>query len=84
MTLVDTGPLMEETEARLEAGLAELGVAVEDLELIVLTHQHDDHVGLAGELQRRSGAELAGTAGLAEFLEDAGASMDVDDAYASR
>ncbi len=47
LTLVDAGPLMEETEARLEAGLAALGVAVEDLELIVLTHQHDDHVGLA-------------------------------------
>jgi glyoxylase-like metal-dependent hydrolase (beta-lactamase superfamily II) len=81
LTLVDAGPLMEETEARLEAGLAELGIAVEDLELIVLTHQHDDHVGLAGELQRRSGAEVAGTAALAAFLADTGASMDADDAY---
>ena len=44
---------------------------VEDLELIVLTHQHDDHVGLAGELRRRSGAEVAGTAALAAFLADA-------------
>ena len=82
LTLVDAGPLMEETEAELERGLAAHGVAVEDLELIVLTHQHDDHVGLAGELQRRSGAELAGTARLAAFLADAGASMDADDAYA--
>jgi glyoxylase-like metal-dependent hydrolase (beta-lactamase superfamily II) len=81
LTLVDAGPLMEETEARLEAGLAELGIAVEDLELIVLTHQHDDHVGLAGELQRRSGAEVAGTAALGAFLADTGASMDADDAY---
>jgi glyoxylase-like metal-dependent hydrolase (beta-lactamase superfamily II) len=82
LTLVDAGPLMEETEAELERGLAAHGVAVEDLELIVLTHQHDDHVGLAGELRRRSGAELAGTARLAAFLADAGASMDADDAYA--
>ena len=82
LTLVDAGPLMDEAEARLEAGLAELGVAVEDLELIVITHQHDDHAGLAAELQRRSGAELAGTASLAAFLADAGASMDADDAYA--
>jgi glyoxylase-like metal-dependent hydrolase (beta-lactamase superfamily II) len=82
LTLVDAGPLMEETEARLEQGLAALGVAVEDLELIVLTHQHDDHVGLAGELQRRSGAQLAATARLAAFLADTGASMDADDAYA--
>ena len=72
LTLVDAGPLMEETEARLEAGLAELGVAVEDLELIVLTHQHDDHVGLAGELRRRSGAAVAGTAALAACLADVG------------
>jgi len=81
LTLVDAGPLMEETEARLEEGLAALGVAVEDLELIFLTHQHDDHVGLAGELRRRSGAEVAGTAALAAFLADTGASMDADDAY---
>ncbi len=82
LTLFDAGPLMEETEARLEHGLAGHGVAVEDLELIVLTHQHDDHVGLAGELQRRSGAELAGTAKLATFLADVELSMDADDAYA--
>jgi glyoxylase-like metal-dependent hydrolase (beta-lactamase superfamily II) len=81
LTLVDAGPLMEETEARLGEGLAALGVAVEDLELIVLTHQHDDHVGLAGELRRRSGAEVAGLAPLGAFLADTGASMDADDAY---
>jgi glyoxylase-like metal-dependent hydrolase (beta-lactamase superfamily II) len=81
LTLVDAGPLMEETEARLDAALAEHGVTVEDLELIVLTHQHDDHVGLAGELRRRSGAEVAGTAKLAAFLADVDASMDADDAF---
>jgi glyoxylase-like metal-dependent hydrolase (beta-lactamase superfamily II) len=81
LTLVDAGPLMEETEARLNEGLAALGVAVEDLELLVLTHQHDDHVGLAGELARRSGAEVAGTAALARFMADTTASMEADDAY---
>ena len=82
LTLVDAGPRMEETEARLEAGLAALGVAVEDLELLVLTHQHDDHVGLAAELARRSGAEVAGTARLARYLGDLDASMEADDDYA--
>jgi glyoxylase-like metal-dependent hydrolase (beta-lactamase superfamily II) len=81
LTLVDAGPLMEETEARLDEGLAALGVAVEDLELLILTHQHDDHVGLAGELVRRSGADVAGTAALAAFMADTGASMDADDDY---
>jgi glyoxylase-like metal-dependent hydrolase (beta-lactamase superfamily II) len=81
LTLVDAGPLMEETEARLEERLRELGVAIEDLELIFLTHQHGDHVGLAGELRRRSGAAVAGTSALAEHLGDTDASMDADDAY---
>ncbi len=81
LTLVDAGPLMEETAARLDEGLAALGVTVEDLELIVLTHQHDDHVGLAGELVRRSGADVAGTAALATFMADTGAGMDADDDY---
>jgi glyoxylase-like metal-dependent hydrolase (beta-lactamase superfamily II) len=82
LTLVDAGPRMEETEVRLEAGLAALGVAVEDLELLVLTHQHDDHVGLAAELERRSGAEVAGTAKLAVYLAELDASMEADDDYA--
>ena len=82
LTLVDAGPLMEESEARLEAGLAALGVAVEDLDLLVLTHQHDDHVGLAAELARRSGAEVAGTAKLAAYLGDLDESLEADDDYA--
>src|SRR5688572_29174694 len=73
---------MDEAEVRLEAGLAALGVAVEDLELLVLTHQHDDHVGLAAELERRSGAEVAGTAKLAVYLAELDASMEADDDYA--
>lgn len=82
LTLVDAGPLMEETETALDAALAARGARVEDLELIVLTHQHDDHVGLAAELRRRSGAGVAGTAALARHLADVDASQDADDAYA--
>jgi glyoxylase-like metal-dependent hydrolase (beta-lactamase superfamily II) len=82
LTLVDAGPLMDEAAARLDEGLAALGVAVEDLELLVLTHQHDDHVGLAAEIARRSGAEVAGTERLARYLRDIDASMEADDAYA--
>ena len=81
LTLVDAGPLMDENEARMEAGLAAAGVRVEDLELIVLTHQHDDHAGAAAELRRRSGATVAGTAALASYLADTEASMDADDGY---
>lgn len=82
LTLVDPGPHMDETLAALEAGLAEHGRRVEDVELVLLTHQHHDHVGLAEEVRRRAGALVAGIAPLAAFLADFDASMDLDDAYA--
>jgi glyoxylase-like metal-dependent hydrolase (beta-lactamase superfamily II) len=55
---------------------------VEDVQRVVLTHQHHDHVGLAAEVRERSGARVAGTARLAAFLADYDAAMDRDDAYA--
>jgi glyoxylase-like metal-dependent hydrolase (beta-lactamase superfamily II) len=58
LTLVDTGPLTEEAEQALEAGLREAGVRVEDLEQIVLTHYHCDHIGLLERLVERSGAKV--------------------------
>ena len=82
LTLVDAGPRMESTEARLEVELAARRLRVEDLELIVLTHQHADHVGLAGRLARRSGAEVAASADLARFMADTQAALAADDAYA--
>jgi glyoxylase-like metal-dependent hydrolase (beta-lactamase superfamily II) len=58
LTLIDTGPKWDETRAALEAGLAERGHRVEDIRRIVLTHHHVDHIGLAGEIVARSGAEV--------------------------
>ncbi len=58
LTLIDTGPKAGMSRAALEAGLAERGYGVEDLRRIVITHHHVDHMGLAGELVARSGAEL--------------------------
>ena len=58
-------------------------MAAEDLELIVLTHQHVDHTGLAGRLAARSGARVAGTAKLAAYMADTMASADADDAYST-
>ena len=59
LTLVDTGPNSGKSLDELEQALAEHGRAIEDLELIVLTHQHMDHIGLLEILARRSGAEVA-------------------------
>ena len=59
MTLVDTGPRDDEALSVLEAGLARAGVRVEDIELVLVTHHHVDHTGLAATIARRSGARVA-------------------------
>lgn len=82
LTLVDPGPDMADARSALEEGLAAVGRRVEDVELVLLTHQHHDHVGLAAEVAERAGARVAGVAPLARFLADFDASMDDDDAFA--
>ena len=81
LTLVDPGPLRDKTRVALEDGLRALGLRVEDVELIVVTHQHHDHAGLAAEIARRSGARLATTPRLAAYLALYEHAMDRDDAY---
>src|SRR6478672_12198587 len=59
LALVDTGPCGDEALAALEAGLADAGVRIEDLELVLVTHHHLDHSGLAATIAARSGARIA-------------------------
>ena len=78
--LVDTGVATEQSRSALHRSLAEQKVAVGDLDAILLTHWHYDHSGLAGELQRESGAPvfaheddaalIEGTADALEGLND--------------
>jgi glyoxylase-like metal-dependent hydrolase (beta-lactamase superfamily II) len=82
LTLVDTGPNSGKALDELEQALAAHGRRVEDLELIVLTHQHIDHTGLAEILQRRSGAEVAGLDKLAPILQRFADANEADDAFA--
>ncbi|HEV3054080.1 MAG TPA: MBL fold metallo-hydrolase [Solirubrobacteraceae bacterium] len=84
LTLVDTGPNSGKSLDELEQALAAHGRSVEELELIVLTHQHMDHVGLLEILSRRSGAEVAALAPLAPYLADWGASAAADDEFAQQ
>ena len=46
LTLVDTGPNSGKALDELERQLDDLGHAIEDLELMIITHQHIDHLGL--------------------------------------
>jgi glyoxylase-like metal-dependent hydrolase (beta-lactamase superfamily II) len=82
LTLLDTGPNSGKSLDELERALAEQGHAIEDLELIVISHQHMDHLGLLEILARRSGAEIAAFHLLAPYLANFGRSAAADDDFA--
>ena len=82
LTLIDTGPNSGKTLDDLERALATHGRRIEDLELIVLTHQHMDHLGLLEILARRSGAEVAALDLLVPYLADFSRSATADDEFA--
>jgi glyoxylase-like metal-dependent hydrolase (beta-lactamase superfamily II) len=84
LTLIDTGPNSGSSLDHIERALAELSLRVEDLELIVLTHQHMDHEGLLGILSRRSGAEVAAFHALSPWLADFPKQTAEDDSFVQR
>jgi glyoxylase-like metal-dependent hydrolase (beta-lactamase superfamily II) len=84
LTLVDSGPNSAKALDELEQALATRGHAVEDIELLVITHQHMDHFGLAAILARRSGAEVAALDALAPLLASYGRQTDLEDQFAER
>ena len=81
LTLVDTGPNSGKSLDELEQALAEHGRTIDELELIVITHQHMDHLGLLEILARRSGAEVAAFHALSGYLENFSASATADDEF---
>ena len=82
LTLVDTGPNSGKSLDELERALEHHGRTIEELELIVITHQHMDHLGLLEILARRSGAEVAALHLLTPYLESFGARAAADDEFA--
>ena len=82
LTLVDSGPNSATSLTELEDLLHARGHRVEDLERLVVTHQHPDHIGLLGILARRSGAEVVGLDLLAPWLADYADAMEDDDRFA--
>jgi hydroxyacylglutathione hydrolase len=57
-TLVDTGISTDDTRAQLQEGLDEYDLSFADVDRVLLTHHHGDHVGLAGEIQAAAGASV--------------------------
>jgi glyoxylase-like metal-dependent hydrolase (beta-lactamase superfamily II) len=84
LTLVDSGPNSAKALDELEQALAARGHRVEDIGLLVITHQHIDHFGLAAILARRSGAEVAALDRVAPFLAGYGQQAELDDLFAER
>lgn len=82
LTLVDAGPNSGTSLTELEHALAAHGRRIEDLERIVLTHQHIDHIGLGQILAERSGAEVCALDALAPWLARYGSAMEEDDRFA--
>lgn len=58
LVLVDTSLGFEDSFERIEQSVAWLGRRLSDVERIVLTHAHPDHIGLAKSLQDVAGAPV--------------------------
>ena len=56
-TVVDTGLNTPTARATWRAALAEMDISFSELQRIILTHSHPDHIGLAGWLQHQVAAE---------------------------
>lgn len=58
IVLFDTGYADEQGTRRLEFALAQVGFELADIRLLVCTHAHSDHYGLAGPIVDAAGCEL--------------------------
>ena len=84
LTLVDCGPNSGKALDELEQALGAHGRRVADLERIVITHQHLDHLGLVDILARRSGAEVCALDLLAPVIEGFSEHAESDDVFAEQ
>ena len=56
--LVDTGDWMPGTREHLLSALGEHGIGFVDIDRVLVTHWHGDHIGLAGDIQAAGGATV--------------------------
>jgi metallo-beta-lactamase class B len=67
---------LPESVTQIREHIRELGFEVEDIKLILNTHDHYDHAGGIAELQRVSGAQVAASAASAAVLKTGSAEAD--------
>ena len=82
LTLVDTGPNSGTALDELQRQLVEAGRSIEEIELIVITHQHIDHLGLVEIIVSHSGADVAAIDVVVPFMERYDADAERDDEFA--
>jgi glyoxylase-like metal-dependent hydrolase (beta-lactamase superfamily II) len=82
LTLIDTGPNSGKALDELQGQLVQRGHSIDDLELVILTHQHIDHLGLIEIVVEHSGAEVAALGLAAERLANFGQDAEREDEFA--
>jgi glyoxylase-like metal-dependent hydrolase (beta-lactamase superfamily II) len=82
LTLVDAGPNSGTSFDELQRGIAGLGHALEQIELVIVTHQHIDHLGLVSLVASHSGAEVAAIDVAIPFMENFSEEAQADDDFA--
>jgi glyoxylase-like metal-dependent hydrolase (beta-lactamase superfamily II) len=82
LTLIDTGPNSGKSLDELQHQLAALGRSVSEIELVIITHQHLDHLGLVEIVASNSGAEVAAIDVVVPFVRSYGEDAERDDEFA--
>ena len=82
LTLVDAGPNSGTSFDELQRGIAGLGHSLEDIELVIVTHQHIDHLGLVSLVASHSGAEVAALDVAIPFMAKFSDEAQADDDFA--
>jgi glyoxylase-like metal-dependent hydrolase (beta-lactamase superfamily II) len=79
LVLIDAGPNSERSLAELDAMIEAAGHSMEDIDLVIATHQHIDHIGLIRTVAEQSGAEVAALDRAVVRLGDFGLNADAED-----
>src|SRR3954462_1014616 len=58
LTLIDGGVQTDEAYQALVDGVADLGYKLSDIQRLLITHHHTDHLGLAQRVVEASGAQV--------------------------
>ena len=82
LTLVDAGPNSGTSFDELQRGISGLGHQLEDIRLVILTHQHIDHLGLVSLVAAHSGADVAAIDAAVPFVENFSVEAQADDDFA--